>query len=264
MRPSTPRRRERLLIYGGPGSSKTRSWMTIADMYRKTKTPGHFYLLDTDDAYWANVEEFPELANSGIVTENYVHDWQSYREIAREYKTKAGPDDWIVTDLFDKGWEESQNYFAEETFGMSMDEYFLEKRKDMENQKKKSKVFQPLEGWVDWIVIKKMHAEWANDVINRHQAHVYLAATQKPTSRATDSKAIIDTFGHLGAKPGGEKAIGVHGVNTVLKFTQKGRGEWLMDTAKDRGARESMVAVKNSNFALDYLLNPNRGGWLLT
>lgn len=58
MKPSTPRR-ERILAFGGPGTSKTRSWLTIAEMYRITKTPGKFFHVDTDDAYWANVEEFP-------------------------------------------------------------------------------------------------------------------------------------------------------------------------------------------------------------
>jgi len=262
MKPSTPRR-ERIMAYGGPGASKTRSWLTIADMYRKTKTKGKFYLLDTDDAYWANVEEFPELPDTGIVIPQTAYDWETYREISREYKAKATSDDWIIVDLFDKGWETSQNHFAERTFGMSMDEYFLDKRAEMEASKKKTKTFQPLEGWVDWVVIKKMHAEWTNDVLFRHKAHVYLGATQKPTSRGMDSKATIDTFGHLGAKPGGEKAIGVHGVNTVLKFTHKGGDVWVMDTAKDRGAREQMTQVTNHNFCLDYLLSPDRGGWLL-
>ncbi len=252
------------MVYGGPGASKTRSWMTIADMYRKTKTPGHFYLLDTDDAYWANVEEFPELPDAGIVTAQTAYDWETYREVSREYKAKATSDDWIVVDLFDKGWEESQNNFVERTFGVSMDEYFLDKRKEMESSRKKSKNFQALEGWLDWPVIKKMHAEWTNDVLFRHKAHVYLATTQKPTARGMDNKATIDTFGHLGAKPGGEKAIGVHGVNTVLKFTHKGGDVWVMDTAKDRGAREQMMQVVNHNFCLAYLLNPDRGGWLLT
>ena len=251
------------MAYGGPGSSKTRSWMTVAEMYRKTKTEGKFYVLDTDDAFWANVEEFPELADSGIIEVKDAYEWPQYREIIRDFKARATPQDWIVADLFDKGWETSQNHFAEQTFGMSMDDYFLQKRQEMEDKKKKSKNFQPLEGWVDWVVIKKMHAEWCNDLLFRHQAHVYLAATQKATSRSMDNKATIDTFGHLGAKPGGEKAIGVHGVNTVLRFSQKDNEEWFMDTAKDRGVREMMSGVQNKNFALDYLLHPDRGGWLL-
>ena len=262
MRPATPRR-ERILNYGGPGSSKTRSWLTIAEMYRKTKTSGTFYHLDTDDAYWANVEEFPELPDSGKVVSNYAYDWEGYQALANEYKSKATPDDWIVGDLFDKGWEEVQNYYCQQTFGMDLADYFLMKRKEDEEKKKKGKNFQPLEGWVDWSVIKPMHAQFANNLIFRHPAHVYLAATQKPVSRGTDKNDIIDTFGHLGSKPGGEKSIGVHGVNTVLKFSQKKPGTWTMDTAKDRGAREMMIGVENKNFALDYLLNPDRGGWLL-
>ena len=260
MRPATPRR-ERIMVYGGPGASKTRSWLTIADMYRKTKTPGKFYLLDTDDAYWANVEEFPELPDSGIIVNNTVYDWEKYQAVAKDYAAVVTPDDWIVADLFDKGWEEAQNYYCQETFGMDLADYFLLKRKEMEKQKKKDKNFQPLEGWVDWNVIKPMHAKFANNVLFRHSAHVYVATTQKPTSRKTDKKVIIDTFGHLGAKPGGEKSIGVHGVNTVLKFSNQGDGEWMMDTAKDRGARGLMVQKPNRNFCIDYLLTV--AGWQL-
>jgi hypothetical protein len=262
MRPSTPRR-ERILVYGGPGSSKTRSWLTIAEMYRKTKTPGTFYVLDTDDAYWSNVEEFPALAESGIVVSQYVYDWEGFTEVAKEYKVKAGSDDWIVTDLFDKGWEEVQNYYSEQAFGKDKGNFFLDLKKQLESSNKTKGDSPGFEGWTDWPTIKALHAAWANDVIFKHKAHVYLAATQKPTSRKTDKADIIDTFGHLGAKPGGEKSIGPHGVNTVIKFAQKRTGTWTMDTAKDRGAREQMVSLENKNFAMDYLLNPKRGGWKL-
>lgn len=260
MRPSTPRR-ERILVYGGPGSSKTRSWLTIADLYRKMKSPGTFYHLDTDDAYDANVEEFPALAESGIVVSQYVYDWEMYTEVAKEFAAKAGPDDWIVTDLFDKGWEEAQNYFSEQVFGVDKGDYFLAARMEMEESKKKNKNLQPFDGWTDWSVIKPLHAQWANNVIFRHKAHVYLAATQKPISRANDKKDVIDTFGHLGSKPGGEKSIGVHGVNTVIKFTQKVKGTWIMDTAKDRGSRDIMDGTVNKNFAMDYLVR--LAGWKL-
>lgn len=262
MRSPTPRR-ERIMVYGGPGSSKTRSWMTIADMYRKTKTEGTFYVLDTDDAYWANVEEFPELASAGICVVNYVFEWEGYMEVAREYAFKAQPGDWIIADLFDKGWEEVQNYYSNQVFGADKGDYFLEKRKEMEERKKKASNFQAFEGWVDWTVIKPLHQQWTNEIIFRNKAHVYLACTQKPVARGQDGREIVDTFGHLGSKPGGEKSIGVHGANTVLKFIDKGDGEWAMDTGKDRGAREKMSGVRNNNFALDYLLNPKRGGWLL-
>ena len=230
-------------------------------MYRKMKSPGTFYHIDTDDAYWANVEEFPELAESGKVVSQYVYDWEGYTEVAKEYAAKAGPDDWIVTDLFDKGWEEVQGYYSEQVYGEDKGDFFLAMRKEMEASKKKNKNFQPFEGWTDWTVIKPLHAQWANNVIFRHKAHVYLATGQKPVARGVDKKDVIDTFGHLGSKPAGEKSIGVHGVNTVLKFTQKDPETWTMSTAKDRGGREMMVDKVNKNFAMDYLVKV--AGWKL-
>lgn len=262
MRPST-NRRERILVYGGPGSSKTRSWLTIAEMYRKTKTPGKFYHLDTDDAYWSTVEEFPELAESDIVESRFVYEWEDYVSVTKEFAQKATKDDWIIGDLFDKGWEEAQNYYSEQIYGKGKADYFLLRREEVAKQKTKDKNFQPFDGWTDWSVIKPLHADWANDLIFRNQAHIYLATTQKATDRKTDNKDTTETFAHLGAKPGGEKSIGVHGVQTVLKFTKAGAKEWIMDTAKDRGVREEMIKVENKDFALNYLLNPKRGGWLV-
>lgn len=266
MRPATPRR-ERILVYGGAGTSKTRSWMTIADMYRKTNTPGTFYHVDTDEAYWANIEEFPELAEAGIIVTNFTPEWDDLVEVTTEYKAKAGPNDWVVGDLFDKGWEYVQEAFSNKVYGKSKAEYFLEKRMKMEESKKKNQPVN-LEGFIDWPTVKAMHNDWVNDIMFRHKAHVYLATTQKPVNRGSggmkgDDKDTVDTFGHLGSKPGGEKNIGPHSPNTVLRFARRGSDEWVMDTAKDRGAREDMMTVKNNNFALDYLLHPQRGGWLL-
>jgi hypothetical protein len=254
-------RRERILTYGGPGSSKTRSWMTIAEYYRKTNTPGKFYLLDTDDTYYANIEEFPELAETNIIEPHYIYEWTDYMAKAKEFAAKAKPGDWIIVDLFDKGWEEAQNEYSNRVYGEDKADYYLLRREEVAKAKKDPKNFQAFDGWTDWNVIKPMHASWANYVLFRNKAHVYLATTQKALDRKTDQKDIVDTFAHLGTKPGGEKSIGVHGVNTVIKFTNKSSGEWIMDTAKDRGERELMMSTRNNNFALDYLLHPSRGKW---
>lgn len=257
MKPPTPRR-ERILAYGGPGAGKTRAWLTIADLYVKTNSPGKFYVIDTDDTYYASVEEFPAVYDSGIVEAEVVYDFPSYRKAADMFKEKATPDDWIICDMFDKGWEEVQNYYSEQVFGSDKGDFFLSMRKEMEESKKKAKNFQPFEGWTDWTVIKPLHAEWANNVLFRHKAHVFLTAGVKPVSRSggmKDSKDIIEAFGHIGAKPAGEKGLAAHGVNTVLMFSQAKTGEeWVVDTAKDRGGRKIMVREPIGNWAMNYLV----------
>lgn len=261
MRPPTPRR-ERILAYGGPGSGKTRAWLTIADLYVKTQSPGKFYVIDTDDTYYASVEEFPRVYESGIVEAEVVYDFPSYREAANKFKQVATPDDWIICDMFDKGWEEVQNHYSEQVFGADKGDFFLSMRKEMEESKKKRTNFQPFEGWTDWPTIKGLHASWANDVIFRHKAHVFLTAGSKPVARKTDDKDTIGTFGHIGAKPAGEKGLAAHGVNTVLMLTQTKTGEeWVVDTAKDRGGRSMMVKQPIGSWAMDYLVKV--AGWKL-
>jgi hypothetical protein len=261
MRPPTPRR-ERILGFGGPGAGKTRAWLTIADLYVKTKTPGKFYLLDTDDTYWSSVEEFPAVAEAGIVEPHYVYDFPSYQETAKDFAGRSEPDDWIIGDLFDKGWEEVQNYYSEQVFGADKGDFFLSMRKEMQNSKKKNTNFQPFEGWIDWPTIKSLHASWANDMIFRNKAHVFLTAGSKAVARQTDNKDTVETFGHIGAKPAGEKGLAAHGVNTVLMFSQVKAGEWVLDTAKDRGGRQALMKSPAGNFAMSYLVKV--GGWNLT
>ncbi len=261
MRPSTPRR-ERILAYGSPGAGKTRAWLSIADLYVKTNSPGKFYVIDTDDTYWASVEEFPKVAEAEIVETLSVYDWTAMTDAAKEFAAKAGPDDWIVCDLFDKGWEEVQNYYSEQAFGQDKGDFFLDLKRRLEASKK-TKGDQPgFEGWTDWTTIKALHARWANNVLYRHKAHVFLATSSKAISRKTDKKDIIQAFGHIGAKPAGEKGLAAHGVNTVMMLSQAKTGEeWTMDTAKDRGGREPQLNVRLHGFGMDYLVKV--GGWKL-
>ena len=261
MRPAIPGRRERILGFGGPGAGKTRAWLTIAELYAITKTPGHFYVIDTDDTYYASVEEFPRVLEAGNVTAEVAFDFPGYREAANKFKQIITPDDWMVVDLFDKGWEEVQNFYSEQVFGGDKGDFFLAMRKEIQDSNKKGKNNGPgFEGWTDWPTIKALHSGWANDVIYKHRGHVYLAAGTKAVARATDDKDTIAAFGHIGAKPAGEKGLAAHGVNSVLMFTQtKQAEEWVIDTAKDRGGRQMLVRQPIENFARDYLIKV--AGW---
>lgn len=261
MRPPTPGR-ERILDYGGPGAGKTRAWLSIADLYVKTKTPGHFYMLDTDDTYYASVQEFPAVAEAGIVTAEYVYDFESYQRVAKQFASQITPNDWMVGDLFDKGWEEVQTYFANQVFGQDKGEFFLAARQSVqESRKKQTTMGSPFEGWVDWPTIKALHADWANNMIFRHKGHVFLTAGTKAVDRKIDSKDIVDAFGHIGARPAGEKGLAAHGVNSVIFMRQIKPGEWVMDTAKDRGGRQVLMTQPVNNFGLDYLVKV--AGWNL-
>ena len=64
--------------------------VSIADLYVKTNSPGRFFLIDTDDTYWASVEEYPKVAEAGIVENQTVYDWPGYTEAAKEFAAMFG------------------------------------------------------------------------------------------------------------------------------------------------------------------------------
>lgn len=245
---------ERIIGMGGPGAGKTRVWLTIAEMMRKTHSENHMYVIDTDRAADRMLEGFPDLKDWPNLHVHEVYEFGQYLETSDKLRKQVGKGDWMVADLFSTAWDEAQAYYTNEVIGKSRADYFLMKRKEMSES---AKNFQPFEGWTDWTVIKPLYAEFANNVLFKHPGHVYLTTGLKAVDRKQDSKDTVQAFGHIGYRPEGEKRAG-HAVHTVLMLSQRKPGEWIMDTAKDR-ERTVQMSTPVSNFAIDYLVKV--AGW---
>lgn len=243
---------ERILLYGGPGSSKTTSWFDIAKMYQLTGTPGTFYVLDTDATTSRMYQStYTHLTNLVL---NTAFDWPEYRRYLSEYYSKAQPNDWIIVDQISSAWSTVQRYFTNEIFHQDMGDYFLAARKAMSAGDKKLETFQ---GWTDWTVINAMYHDWLQPILLRPRCHVLATAIADPVAEKTDEKASLQLFGGFGYKPGGQKHLGYQ-FHSVLLLSYDPRFKWTMQTPKDR-ERAIMQGTPNRSFTRDYLMSV--AGW---
>lgn len=236
--------RERILLYGGPGSGKTRAWLTLAKKF-STST---FYVIDTEMGAERSLEEFPTVKNAKIYP---AIDWVDYRKAQKEICGKATSIDWLVLDMADKPWNSVQRDFIENIFEQEMGDYFLEARKKIKKDTKslfggKDSV---LRGWTDWPVINKRYEDFMFPLVYRSPANLFIASSASAVSEE-DEKEVKELYGPYGIKPAGQKAL-AHQPDTVI-LTSYTRDGWLMTTVKDRGGREYMKRKPIVSFAIQY------------
>jgi len=188
-------------------------------------------VLDTDGSYERLLEtEFNGLDNVIIYP---VFDREEWAVAVEDILANAGEDDWVCIDRADVLWDATQDYYIQEVFGESMDEFFLRARKEMIANKDKK--FVPLDGWKDWSIVNKIYRSLWNKLTRPDVPfHLYIA-TSATEIEEKDERLIKRTFSFLGVKPGGQKALS-YGVHTVLYFDYEG-DSWRVTTAKDRGRK---------------------------
>lgn len=256
LRPRNELLRERILGIGQPGSGKSYGWLKIADLAQKTKSPAHFYCIDTDDAIERMLfEEFPHLTN---VTNNLCFSYPEMAASAEQFKGLAKPGDWIIFDMISALWEEAQEHYINEVMGEKSSTYFLRIRKMMQDSDKSgSPIAEGLEGWRDWGQINKMNTTVMKDLIG-NVANVYATAPVDMIGNKDDKESRM-LYGEMRVKPRGQKKLG-HWFHTILWFQQPTTTDYTLMTIKDRG-RKPLVSAPLRNFALDYLVR--NAGWKL-
>lgn len=243
---------ERILLYGGPGSSKTTSWLDIAKIYQLTNTPGKFYVLDTDSTTARMIQSsYSHLSNLIVRT---AFDWPEYRQYTTEFYKAVTPIDWIIIDQASSAWTTVQRYFTDEVFHQDMGDYFLKMRKAMAEDAKQLKTFQ---GWTDWNVINAMYLSWIQPLTLRQKCHMLATAIADPVNEAQDEKASQQLFSRFGFKPGGQKHL-AYQFHTVLLLSYDPMRRWTMQTPKDR-ERQMLQGESNGSFVRDYLMKI--AGW---
>ena len=246
---------EKILVFGNSGTGKSTAWLTIADMAQKTKSPAHFYVLDTDNAIESRMlgQGFPHLNN---VTVFECFEWTQYKAAMEKVCELAQPHDWVIVDLVSQAWTAVQDYFTQEVFHKGMGDYFLEVRKTLAAG---AQSLGALSGWTDFIVINGLYNAWVAPLLIRPRFNVYTTAESKMIRDDEKDKSTKLYFGPLGVKPAGQKNLPFQH-HTVLLSSEPRSGEYVLTTIKDR-VREKLNAAPWTNFATDYLVKV--GGWSL-
>lgn len=253
-----PSRRERILLYGAPGTGKSWAWVSIAEWLEKTKSPGKVILHDTDIA-WDAMRPVDGRLDDRVIPMS-LWEWGDYKAAMSKAMTMAGSeskDDWLVVDLVDKAWDAAQEGFFERAYGAEIDEFYVNIAHNNAKSGPKNQLSAGGEYGANWNVIKKMYQSYITGLL-RWPGHVLCcaAAAQVHTEGVmADSDVTRREFGGFGWKPAGEKNL-PHLFHTVL-LCQRGRDNWTMSVAKDRN-REVKKGIEVDSFVTSYLF-PN--GW---
>lgn len=254
-RPTSPRR-ERILVFGPPGSGKSTAWQSIAEWLYKTTSPGLVHVADTDLAWEGQRPDDGHLDDAVVATT--VFDYESIRDFIRKTTEEFTPGDWLVVDMIDKVWLYSQQHYFEQVFGKSLEDYWVEA--------KKMGINPGGEYGANWSVINKLNTAIMLS-IQRYPGHVLACSpateVRQPsrTGEGGDDKEILHLFGRLGVKPEGQKLLSHH-FHTNLYFQEVPRVGYTYTTVKERGTgREKITGEVVSDFARSYLIKV--GGWTL-
>lgn len=255
----TKKLREKILLTGAYGTGKSHAWLSIARLSQKTGSPAVFYCIDTDDAIERMLAEgFPELEN---VVVRRAYQWPEYEAAMEEFLAKARPvsdehpGDWIIVDMIDPAWDETQAHFVRQVFGKDPGDYFLAIRKQVKSGSLYQEAF---DGWKDWPAINRVYFDWISPYVLRSGAHILATAQVEALDvQQEKDKTTRLLYGEYGVKPKGQKRLG-HQFHTVLWLQQVRQGDWRMTTIKDR-ARKMLEGVPLKVFPIDYLVRV--AGW---
>lgn len=240
--------KERILAIGGYGAGKSFIWSKIADWNFK-RDGGKLYVLDTDMAADRMSIAYPEAFDAKVVSYDLA-EWADYTGSLAKAYSAGKPDDWLVVDMVDKAWDAVQAYYVDQIYSKSIDNYFMEARK-------RNVEGTALDGWTDWQFINKLYQAWIMKVL-RWPGHVLCVAPAEPiveSGKNADSIELRNTFGRLGVKPKGQKALAFQ-FHTVLYLQQGKNGAndiWVMNTVKDR-SREMLKKKEFTDFVASYLV----------
>lgn len=256
-------RRERILTFGGPGTSKSYVWQRILSATPDTVA---FHVIDTDGA-WEPAAASPEFSPyAHRVTHHEPFEWPEYAEAmkdslksmrassTRRDNGMMRSDDWLVIDLGDKAWSAAQDYYADRKYEGDSDSVgFLEAMVDGE--------IGDEDAMAKWGIINKLYAPFAEALI-RCPGNVYICTSQKEMKKDKsgnyfrESRENVRTFGPGGFKPAGQKNL-PHDLNTVLHFQGTQKGKRTFTRIKDRNREDAWgdeLTRSNEDFVKSFLM----------
>ncbi len=272
---------EKILAYGASDAGKTHMWMSIADMYVKTKTDGRFWVIDNDNTTRRLMGPRGQFAHIAEIVDVFVpsapHAFEESEEYVAKVMDRADPDtDWFVMDMLSNVWDSMSAWWIHNVFEDTGVSYWARARKEAMEREDEGKRDERIGGQkgVDWEYIKKAYLGWEKTFTLHPPCNVFAVAIEKSYTDFNDRKGERQEFyeatGGFGA--GGEKTV-QHRFHTVVRATRSlertGRGtavkERSLTMVKDRdredrwaeiGGEGMSIVMSNSttSFARDYLM----------
>lgn len=254
--PSNMQTREAVLLYGLYGSGKSLGWATLADMYRLTKTPGHFHIISTE---WERALQIAESYENFYenCTIHEVEDFATLMEASVKVRDLGVRDDWLVIDSIGNAqtWTRDE-YFNANMAGKSYREFLGSggAAKDV--------------GAAGWIQMDNRYKSWINPFVVRFPGHKFACAQADPVNTEgawADKGAIRNLFGRIGMKPVGQKELS-YVFRSVLLASNPAKGDYELTTVKDSPGREYLTNEKIAplpfGFVKTFLMDC--AGWSIT
>lgn len=256
---------ERILTYGGYGAGKTQAWLSIADLYQKTGTPGTFHVADADDAVVRSMSgSFSHLTNVSVTPVSYFVDYAKWAIALRDRVEKG---DWIIPDTASSAYSAAVDHYLMQMYGETRADFELARLIDPDHKG------PPIESG-DWVQIREQFLSWweklvVRDLSTARLCHLFATAEPKQVLDHYESKSkdktTLQDYGELGWRPEGHKSF-PHKAHTVLLMSRTDNGEigfkYWATTVKDRSDRDTKNLRIENGFAMDYLMG--RAGWILT
>lgn len=244
--------RERVLIYGPAGSGKSDAAYSFA--LEVMNGGGTVYCVDNDFSYERQAELNPPAdASRFVLRETFPDDWVGITSGIEEAVEHGKRDDLLIVDSMSPTWQAAQEWYTDQVFGSTMDEFFLNARKEMKGNR-----VEGFDGWKDWSVINKVYGRIYR-LITRFPGHVVLTAELDNMMGSEDSET-VGVFGPYRTKPRGQKRL-PHTVNTIVMLKKDRAGSFKMTVVKDRGRErdEKIEDEEFTDFFRDYMVGV--AGW---
>jgi hypothetical protein len=237
---------ERILLYGQPGTGKSRAALSVASVIGDSK----MFVVDTDySASYGRLmaTDFPEAANVEVQVVD-GDDWHQIIGAVRSAVSQAQAGDWVVLDSVSPSWQAIQTHYIIRRHGEEFLDVFALSGADAKRQTSDADM--------NWQAINAEYNKLYKALFLAG-AHLLVTAEADAVDAKRDDVRVKGLYESVGFKPRGQKALG-HTTHTVLLTGKRRSGEFTMTTVKDRGRPE----VENepvADFAKDYLMKV--AGW---
>lgn len=240
--------RERLLVFGGPATGKTRGAIDIALMSIASGSNAFFHVIDTDDS-WMDMAD-------GLIPSDRYRCWpaRNYEAVDAALEViikQARKGDWIIFDKAGEMWKFTQQYYLMRAENKTRADTLLDAAR---KGKKGWDIFRE----INFSVVNALYDEVMGPLLFETPAHTYLTASASALYD-NDSKEARDLFGRIGMKPEAQKGL-PYQVRTILYLRELPGGTRAISTAKDR-ERAYLVDAPNKSIVMSYLMPT--AGWVV-